>query len=56
MYLDDLNEDQKLKEGDDCPNCDGTLETRYGRQFGGSLFLGCNRFPKCDFTFDLKEI
>lgn len=39
-----------------CPqkNCLGTLVVRTNKQSGGD-FLGCNRWPECDYTRPLTE-
>ena len=39
-------------EGDDCPRCGGTLERRRGSR---GPFLGCDNYPDCRFSCDVKE-
>jgi putative DNA topoisomerase len=36
----------------DCPECDGALTLRHSKN---GPFLGCNHYPKCDFTKPLRE-
>lgn len=43
-----------VREGDECPGCeDGKLVRRYARHFEGTEFLGCNNYPRCEFTQEL---
>ncbi len=44
-----------LKAGDTCPKCKkGTMMARVAKA-SGKQFLGCNNFPKCDYSFWPKE-
>jgi len=36
-----------------CPNCDSFLVKRSGRK---GNFLGCSRYPKCNYTQDIEDI
>jgi len=36
-----------------CPNCDSFLVKRTGKK---GNFLGCSRYPKCNFTLNLEEL
>lgn len=40
-----------------CPNCGGNLVQRTCRKGANSdsMFLGCDRFPRCRFTRDIKK-
>lgn len=53
MDLADLNETREWEtpeEGGECPECDGEMVKRYGRDLEGSEFLGCSNYPRCRFT------
>lgn len=52
----EINGESIYRDGDQCPNCeDGTLIQRYVRKFGGSSFIGCCNFPRCEFTADVDN-
>ncbi len=36
-----------------CPNCDSFLVKRTGKK---GKFIGCSRYPKCNFTQDLEDL
>lgn len=47
-----------LQAGDPCQSCDGymTLQTGTNRKSGGTFeFLGCSRYPDCEFTAYLSK-
>lgn len=37
-----------------CPECGGHLRTRRNRR-EGNRFLGCSRYPRCNFTEDIDQ-
>jgi ssDNA-binding Zn-finger/Zn-ribbon topoisomerase 1 len=37
----------------DCPNCDGLLIIRKGRN--GGMFVGCSEYPDCEFTMPIPK-
>ncbi|MCP4324353.1 MAG: hypothetical protein GY787_21340 [Alteromonadales bacterium] len=51
MSRDDLVT-SRLKEVDLCPNCGAELHIRNGKQ---GAFLGCTRYPECDYLRPLHE-
>lgn len=47
--------DVRLGAGGICPECDvGRMIVRKNGM-SGELFMGCTRYPKCDYTEDLEE-
>lgn len=50
-------EEDDVHDGDKCPECvkngrDGIMVTRHGNY---GEFLGCNKYPSCDFTYTFKK-
>lgn len=51
--------DARLGVGDPCPECRENLRcgklTLRCNGTSGELFMGCTRYPTCDYTEDLEE-
>ena len=43
------NEERKVIEVCDCPNCDGKIIEKKSKR--GKVFYGCNNYPKCNTAF-----
>jgi len=45
----------EYEEGENCPECEyGVLLVRENSQ-DGTKFLGCDEYPRCNFTEDIEE-
>lgn len=42
-----------VPSGESCPKCEAELLKRFGKN---GLFLGCSRYPDCDYTRDLEPM
>ncbi len=42
-----------VPSGESCPKCEAELLKRFGKN---GLFLGCSRYPECDYTRDLEPM
>ena len=43
------NEERKIVEICDCPNCDGKIIEKKSKR--GKVFYGCNNYPKCNTAY-----
>jgi len=44
-----------MRTGASCPRCKEGLTVRRTRKVDGVSFIGCNRFPKCRYSYSAKR-